>query len=193
LPSLHFLVEPETLSNQSDRRIFVARQNERVIGFLNLSPVPQRNGWLVEQFVRDEDAPNGTIELMLEHAARVLANGGFSYLTLGLSPLTHHAGPQLLPERSSSVIRFLLGWARAHGRRFYNFEGLEFFKTKFEPESWESVYAISKREGTRDPDFSLRALYAIACAFTKGHPVATVAAGIARAIKQEVLWLFRAR
>jgi len=192
LPSLHFLVEPETLSHQTDRRIFVARVEGREVGFLNLSPVPQRNGWLAEQFVRDADAPNGTIELLLAHAAEALMREGFAYFTLGLSPLTQHSGPGELSERIPATIRILLDWARAHGRRFYNFEGLEFFKTKFEPQAWESVYAIAK-SATIMPgmvsSFSLRSLYAIACAFTKGHPIATVIVGIARALGQEVNWL----
>jgi len=186
LPSLHFLVEPETLSNQQDRRIFVATQGDQVIGFLNLSPVPERQGWLAEQFVRDTDAPNGTVELMLEAAANAIALDGYEYFTLGLSPLTQHAGPATLPERVPPFIRFLLRWARAHGKRFYNFEGLEFFKTKFEPEHWENIYAISN-----EPKFSLRSLYAIACAFTTGKPLQTVMAGFGKALQTEVVRMFK--
>jgi phosphatidylglycerol lysyltransferase len=184
LPSLHFLVEPETLSSLEDRRVFVALRDEEAVGFLNASPIPGRNGWLVEQFVRGHDAPNGTVELMLHRAAEVFAEESYEYLTLGLSPLTQQAQTSL-PE-ASGTIKFLLRWARAHGKRFYDFEGLEFFKTKFEPEYWEPIYAISY-----EPKFSLRALYAIACAFTKGHPVRTVLLGIGKAIMHEVRWASR--
>jgi phosphatidylglycerol lysyltransferase len=184
LPSLHFLVEPQTLADLDGRRIFVATKHGRVVGFLNVSPIPERNGWLVEQFIRGRDAENGTIELLLERAARTLTQEGFTYFTLGLSPLTQQGGKQLQPV--SPLIGFLLRRARAHGRRFYNFEGLEFFKTKFEPEIWEPIYAISN-----EPHFSLRSLYAIACAFTRGHPILTVLAGVGRAITQEVRWLFQ--
>ena len=31
----------------------------------------------------------------------------------------------------------------AHGRRFYNFRGLEAFKASLEPMRWEPVYAIA--------------------------------------------------
>jgi phosphatidylglycerol lysyltransferase len=184
LPSLHFLVEPETLSSLEDRRIFVALRDMEAVGFLNASPIPGRNGWLVEQFVRGHDAPNGTVELMLHRAAEIFAEEGYEYLTLGLSPLTQQAQTEL-PE-TSPIIRFLLRWARAHGKRFYDFEGLEFFKTKFEPEYWEPIYAISN-----EPRFSLHALYAIACAFTKGHPIRTVTLGIGKAIRYEVRNLAR--
>lgn len=182
LPSLHFLVEPETLSNLTDRRIFVARQHENVLGFLNISPVPLRQGWLVEQFVRGNNAPNGTVELMLHTAAEHVAGEGFEYLTLGLSPLIPFGG--YLPEVPPAIIRFLLRWARAHGKRFYDFEGLEFFKSKFEPEHWEPIYAISN-----ELQFSLRSLYAIACAFTNGRPIRTVFGGVGRALAQEMRWL----
>ena len=141
LPSLHFLVEPETLSNLEDRRIFVAKQHDVVRGFLNISPVPERHGWLVEQFVRGHHAPNGTVELMLHTAAEKLWEDKFEYLTLGLSPLIPFGG--YLAEAPPAIIRFLLRWARAHGKRFYDFGGLEFFKSKFEPERWEPIYAIS--------------------------------------------------
>ncbi len=183
LPSLHFLVEPETLANLEDRRVFVASNREDVVGFLNLSPVPGRHGWLVEQFIRGHHAPNGTVELMLYAAAEHLTEDGFEYLTLGLSPLIPFGG--YLPEAPPPLIRFLLRWARAHGKRFYDFEGLEFFKSKFEPESWEPIYAISN-----EPRFSLRSLSAIACAFTNGAPIRTMLAGIGKAIAQEMEWTF---
>lgn len=187
LPSLHFLVEPETLSNLADRRIFVAKQGENVLGFLNVSPVPLRNGWLVEQFVRGHQAPNGTVELMLHAAAEQLAEDGFEYLTLGLSPLITppylppHAGGRKGGEVPPALIRFLLRWARAHGKRFYDFEGLEFFKSKFEPEGWEPIYAISN-----ESRFSLRSLFAIGCAFTNGKPIRTVLGGVGMALRQEL-------
>jgi phosphatidylglycerol lysyltransferase len=181
LPSLHFLVEPQTLQNLRDRRILVALRAREVIGFVNLSPVPLRNGWLVEQFVRGKRAPNGTIELLLHRAAEVLAESGAEYLTLGLSPLSHIGE---WPSETSPLIRALFFWARAHGKRFYNFTGLEFFKTKFEPERWEPIYAIVSPRGSM-----LCSLYAIACAFTNGHPMRDIAIGALRAVKQELHWI----
>ncbi len=59
LPPMHFLVEPETLECLEGRRVFVAEQHGKAVGFLVLSPVPERNGWLTEQFPRGHRAPNG--------------------------------------------------------------------------------------------------------------------------------------
>ena len=44
LPSLHFLIEPETLGDLADRRVFVAEQGEKVIAFLVASPIPAATG-----------------------------------------------------------------------------------------------------------------------------------------------------
>ena len=182
LPPMHFLVEPETLARLFDRRIFVARREQEVVAFLVASPAPVRHGWLIEQFVRGDDAPNGTVELLLDAAMRALAANGFHYVTLGLSPLSQHAG---LESRDGPLwLRALLRWVRAHGTRFYNFEGLDRFKAKFQPERWEPVYAIAN-----EPRFSARMLYAIAAAFSDGSPVWTFVRALWRAVATEFRWL----
>lgn len=178
LPPLHFLVEPETLGQLKDRRVFVATRGVRPVGFLVASPIPARNGWLTEQFVRGRDAPNGTAELMIDSAVRWIAEQNAAYVTLGLAPLSTGAGEI---TSDSLLVRLGFRWMRAHGRRFYNFEGLDSFKAKFCPDTWEAVYAISNQS-----EFSIRSLYAIASAFTQGRPFSTVARGLAQAVAQEL-------
>ena len=178
LPPLHFLVEPDTLERLDDRRIFVAHArgpNDEAIpvAFAVLSPVPARDGWLVEQFPRLPSAPNGTVELLLTVAARTVANDGAFYFTLGLAPLAHRDEIPHPPE--PRWLEHALALAGAHGRRFYNFAGLEAFKTKFDPEVWEPVYAIQA-----SPGFTVRALYGIAGAFAARSPFALVAGSMVR-------------
>ncbi|RYG81163.1 DUF2156 domain-containing protein, partial [bacterium] len=67
-PTLRFLVEPETLDLDGDRRLFVAERGGKPVGFVVMAPVPRRDGWLTEMFVRGDDAPNGTVELTLDTA-----------------------------------------------------------------------------------------------------------------------------
>ncbi len=167
LPPLHFLVEPETLRRLQGRRVFVAEQGDRVVAFLTLSPVPARNGWLTEQFPRLTTAPNGTVELLMDTAARTVAIENASYLTMGLVPLSPHGsvGHPPNPQWVDLVLRSIRNW----GRRFYNFDGLDAFKSKFQPEYWEPIYAIS-----RERRFSPRSLYAIAGAFTTEAPICAV-------------------
>lgn len=184
LPPMHFLVEPETLNRLFDRRVFVARSRRgEIIAFLVASPAPARGGWLIEQFVRGRAAPNGTVELLLDAAMRAFAAEGYDYVTLGLAPLSRYAQPI---EVNPAWLRWVLKWVRAHGRRFYNFEGLDNFKAKFQPERWEPVYAI-----VNDPVFTPRALYAIAAAFSDGSPIWTIARAFWRAGRTELRWLRR--
>lgn len=184
LPPMHFLVEPETLERLKGRRIFVAvdaKNGDRPVAFVNCSPIPARCGWLTEQFVRGRGAVNGTIELLMDAAAQTLAAEGGQYLTMGLVPLSQNTW---VPSDYNPLwLRGTLSWIRAHGRRFYNFDGLDKFKSKFRPHAWEPIYAISN-----EPRFSPRTLYAIADAFSHGSPISAVIGGLARALRQEWRW-----
>lgn len=182
LPPLTFVVEPKTLGRLANRRVFVAECKEKVVGFIILSPVPRRLGWLFEQFPHTPDSPNGTVELMIDFAMRTLAADGFEYATLGLSPLSKRAN--IKPFQNPLRIRFLLAWLRKHGQRFYNFDGLDAFKAKFHPENWEPVFAVSN-----EPELSLKTLYAIASAFSGNQPFKLIFSGIWRALTTEIKWL----
>ena len=179
LPTLHFLVEPNTLHDLEGRRIFVAECGGEVIGFINASPVPARHGWLVEQFVRSDRAPNGTIELLLDCMMRAVAADGAGYVTMGLVPLRANSADDDVID-NPAWLRSVLAFVRLHGRRFYNFDGLDRFKSKFRPHAWEPIYAISA-----EPAFSLRTLYAIAAAFTAQSPAVAMGHGILRALQAE--------
>ena len=179
LPALHFLVESETLDCLLDRRLFVARRAGRPVAFLVATPIPARSGWLVEQIVRGAAACNGTSELLLDAAARALMAAGAKVVTLGLAPLSTHGAPA--DHAHPWWIRVLFAWLRAHGRRFYDFHGLESFKAKFQPEGWEPVFALGtgKRVGAAT-------LHAIAGAFARGSPAVLVARGLVRAVGREL-------
>jgi phosphatidylglycerol lysyltransferase len=103
-------------------------------------------------------------------------------VTLGLAPLSQRVPAE--EEFGLSWLRLLLGWVRAHGRRFYNFEGLDAFKAKFKPDHWEPIYAISN-----EPHFSFGTLYAIAAAFSHRSPVRAISRAMIAAAHQEMVWL----
>ncbi|MEO8452525.1 MAG: DUF2156 domain-containing protein [Gemmatimonadota bacterium] len=178
LPPMHFLVEPDTLSRLEDRRVFVAIRSGVVVGFLVASPVPARDGWLIEQIIRGEGAANGTADLLIDRTMRAVAAEGSRYATLGMAPLSHRAGTAF---SNPPWIRPLIAWARAHGRRFYNFDGLDAFKAKFDPVRWDPVFAIA--HGGR---FSPRMLYAMLAAFAQGSPILAVARGVVKAAGTEL-------
>lgn len=182
LPPLHFMVESDTLARLENRRVFVATQSESVVGFVVLSPVAKRNGWLFEQFPHRPGAPNGTVELMIDAAMRTLAAEGCDYATLGLSPLSKRANVR--DVREPYWLRFILGWIRKHGQRFYNFDGLDSFKAKLRPERWEPVFAV-----VNEPRIKFRTLYAITAAFSGNAPFSLLSGAIGKAAATEMRWL----
>ncbi|MEO8200516.1 MAG: DUF2156 domain-containing protein [Gemmatimonadota bacterium] len=184
LPPLRFLVEPDTLNQLEDRMVFVAERAGAVEGFLVASPIPARNGWLVEQIIRRPGAPNGVAESLIAFAARTMADTGSDYVTLGLAPLSKRAN--LDRPAGAWWLRTTLAWVRAHGRRFYDFDGLDAFKAKFRPEQWTAVFAV-----VNEPRFTPRMLYAIAAAFSGGSPVSMMMRATWRAVRQEVRWATR--
>ncbi len=185
MPRMHFLVEPETLTFLKDRRVILAFAKQILCGFLIASPVPMRGGWLIEQIIRHPAAPNGTNELLLDAAMTQFAEEGCQYVTLGLVPLSSHVpldGP-VNPRWLSLLFR----WMKAHGRRFYNFDGLQAFKSKFSPEQWEPIYAIST-----EARFSVKTLWAVTAAFShRRSPVIHGAKALGMAVREEMRRIVR--
>jgi phosphatidylglycerol lysyltransferase len=122
-----FLVDVQPFDFPDERRYFVAERGGELLGFVAAVPIYQRNGWLIEDFLRDPEAPNGTAELLIDATMRALADEGSRYVTLGLAPLS---GP-------------LAGWLRAArtlSTALYDFHGLRAFKAKLRPHAWDPIY-----------------------------------------------------
>jgi phosphatidylglycerol lysyltransferase len=182
LPPMHFLVEPEVLEGVVDDRILlVARVHHRIVAFLVASPVAARNGFLIEELARSPQAPNGTSELLIDTAMKRFADAGSSWATMGLVALARGTiGDNPL------WLRALMRMARAHANRFYNFRGLERFRTKMHPAAWEKLYAISN-----ETQFSPQALYAMGGAFSGISPVQAIALAILKGAREELRTLAR--
>lgn len=122
-----FLVHVDPFSFPEARRCFVAEIDGKLVGFAALIPVPARNGWFLEDLLRDPSAPNGTGELLVDAVMRWAAANGSQWLTLGLAPLAGEvAGP----------MRF----ARRGGALLYDFEGIRAYKSKLRPNDWMPIY-----------------------------------------------------
>jgi phosphatidylglycerol lysyltransferase len=127
-------------------------------------PVPGRDGFFVEHLLRDPEAPNGTVELMVDTAMRWASDRGASWLTLGLAPLAGEVGLALRIARR-------LTW-------LYDFEGLRRFKAKLRPRDWLPVYlAYPRSQGAALTTFDALAAFATggmlrfgARLVTRGHP-----------------------
>jgi phosphatidylglycerol lysyltransferase len=177
LPPLHFMVEPEVLRGVlDDRLVFAARRDNRLVAYLIASPVPARNGYLIEELARSREAPNGASELLIDTAMRHFAAANCDYVTMGLVALS---GDEL--KRNPAWLRALMFFARAHANRFYNFRGLEQFRAKMEPGRWENISFIANEKR-----FSLAALYAVGAAFSGISPIRAVALGAIKGALQEI-------
>lgn len=184
LPPLRFMIESATLRDLEGRRIFVAEYKNKVVAFLVLAPIPERSGWLTEQFPHTPAAPNGTVELLMDHAFRKVAAEGSQYVTLGLSPLSRRA--EITSFENPLWLKAFLAWMRKHGQRFYNFDGLDAFKAKMNPEFWEPIYAISNEK-----EFSRQTLFAIGSVFSGNRPFTVFGKGLLRAAGTELAGLKR--
>jgi phosphatidylglycerol lysyltransferase len=122
-----FLVHVDPFTFPDERRYFVAEQAGRVVGFLSAIPIYARPGWFFEDFLRDPDAPNGTVEVLVDAGMRAAAAEDIPYVTLGLVPLSGEIGPWLRA-------------ARRWGKALYDFDGLRAFKAKLKPRAWDPIF-----------------------------------------------------
>ncbi len=124
---LDFLVQVELFELAEHRRCFVAERAGELVGVAGVVPVPARQGWFVEDLLREPSAPNGTVELLVDHVMRWAAEQRCAWLTLGLTPLAGQVATVLRVARRSS-------------RRFYDFDGLRSYRAKLEPAEWLPIY-----------------------------------------------------
>jgi phosphatidylglycerol lysyltransferase len=144
-----FLVDVQPFDFPEERRYFVAERDGRVLGFLAAVPVYARNGWFLEDLLRDAAAPNGTAESLVDAAMRSFAADGSTYATLGLAPLAGVTTPWLRAARSLSTL-------------LYDFDGVHAFKARLRPGAWEPIHlTYPGRSGNV-------ALYDVLAAFARG-------------------------
>ncbi|WP_044250789.1 DUF2156 domain-containing protein [Chondromyces apiculatus] len=131
-----FLVQIELSTFPEERLCFVAEREGVLVGLLAAVPVYARNGWLIEDLLRHPDAPNGSVELLVDAAMRHLAQVGSDFATLGLAPLSGDISPWLRA-------------ARRLGAGLYDFHGLHAFKAKLRPHAWVPIFlSFPERQGS---------------------------------------------
>jgi phosphatidylglycerol lysyltransferase len=128
---LGFLVQVDPLTLLKDHQVHVAEARGQLVGFLSASPVFSRGAWLFQNLVRAPNAPNGTAELLVDHAMKAASkttlDGSASMVTLGLAPL-------------AGAVQPALRWARSAGAVLFDFDGLHAFKARLRPTRWTPIY-----------------------------------------------------
>lgn len=122
-----FLAGVPDVDADARRTWLVAERDGSVVAVASLLPVPARAGTLVEHVFREDDAPNGTLEVLLDAAMHSALRDRGEWLTLGMVAL-------------AGAVPLLLRLARALGSVFYSFEGIRRTRARLHPERWTPLY-----------------------------------------------------
>ncbi|MBI1181203.1 MAG: bifunctional lysylphosphatidylglycerol flippase/synthetase MprF [Alphaproteobacteria bacterium] len=114
--------------------VAVLERDGRIVAFLTVMTTGRREEAAVDLMRFTPDAPYGAMEMLFVRAIEHFRDAGFSWLNLGMAPLSGFSGSPAAPvwNRIGSTVF-------EHGERFYNFRGLRAFKDKFQP-VWRPRY-----------------------------------------------------
>jgi lysylphosphatidylglycerol synthetase-like protein (DUF2156 family) len=175
-----FILDP--FQHAEMKRFFAARDARgQLVGFLAASPIPAREGWYLEDVLRLPVAPSGTADLLVVEALTRLAAEGVKLATLGTSPLAKDGEQVVAANCDYPLSERMLHMAASRLERFYNFDGLRRFKSKFVPSRWESEYVLVPR-GVMVPS---QVTYAIIRAIVPGGIAQLITRQVARALKKK--------
>ena len=139
LATFAFMVRPEVGLNRQHAHLFVAYEGKSLVGLLSSIPTTGHQGWYFEDLIRSDKAPNGTVEALVHRAFKTLQTDAAPFVTLGMVPLSRWA----TSKHRRPLLQQLLRCTKLIGRRFYNFEGLKAFKSRFRPDHWEPMYMLT--------------------------------------------------
>ncbi|HYJ32995.1 MAG TPA: phosphatidylglycerol lysyltransferase domain-containing protein [Candidatus Binatia bacterium] len=131
-------------------------ERQRMEAFITLVPIWARRGWALDLMRRRDDAPSGVIEFLIVHCAEAAKERGDELISLSLSALAKTEADAA--DAGDRARAFLM----EHLRRFYDFEGLFRWKSKFAPD-FEPRYLVYA-----DPLALPRVVFALARAQSPG-------------------------
>jgi phosphatidylglycerol lysyltransferase len=112
----------------------VVRYQDRIVAFANVWRGANKREVTVDLMRVRPDAIAGVMDLLFIALMERCKADGYGWFNLGMAPLSGLPQHRLAPLWSR-----LASWFFRHGDRFYKFEGLRSFKSKFHPE-WRSKY-----------------------------------------------------
>lgn len=115
------------------RRLFTARQDGRVIGYISYCPVHgPRPGWLHDLSRRLPDAPPGVMEVVNLHALERFRSEGVPWLHFGFTPFTGLGPEHAMPTANRRVDR-LTALLAEKGSAVYPSKSQLEYKLKWNP------------------------------------------------------------
>ena len=112
----------------------VVKKDGEIYAFCNLWALNNRRQISIDLMRYLPGTPNGIMEYLNISLALWAKEQGFTYFCLGMAPLSGLESHELAPlwhKVGNTIFR--------NGNDFYNFEGVYFYKDKFNPE-WQPVY-----------------------------------------------------
>jgi phosphatidylglycerol lysyltransferase len=109
-------------------------QGERLLAFANLFLAASKHEASVDLMRHVPDGPPGVMDFMFVQLMQWARDEGYAWFNLGMAPLAglHNRRQAPLWNRFGALVF-------GRGERFYNFRGLQQYKSKFDPE-WEPRY-----------------------------------------------------
>lgn len=117
--------------------VVLVRRGPQVLAFANLWLGAGHHELSIDLMRHLPQAPHGTMDLLFSELMLWGRAQGYQWFNFGMAPLhgVGDAGDAQLWVRTAALLY-------RHGRRFYNFEGLQRYKRKFRP-VWTPVYLAS--------------------------------------------------
>ena len=141
---LAFLIGERGGSADRFRRLFLAEQDGRALGYISFSPVfGSRPGWLHDLTRRSPDAPPGVMELMvaemIDRLRQESGTDGPGWLHFGFTPFVGLA-EQHRVSGGSTTVDAVTGLLARHGEKLYPAADQVAYKLKWRPQVVEPDY-----------------------------------------------------
>jgi len=122
------------------QRVAIVEKDSKIVAFATVMTGGSSAG-VKEEAALDlmrfsDEAPRATMDFLLTSIALHLQAEGYARFNLGMAPLSGLSASPAAP-----MIQRLGNYIYQRGERFYNFQGLRVFKTKYGPE-WQPRYLV---------------------------------------------------
>jgi len=120
------------------RRLFVARQGERIVAFVVCNPGLGGDFWAIETYRRRNDAPRGVVPFLMMKVMRQLKEEGVAYCSLSLIPFVRCWPPI---DREGAILPSVCGFWWRWMNWLFNVRGIYHYKSRFRPHYREMFMA----------------------------------------------------
>lgn len=124
-----YLAHITLFNDRIGKRWFYAQHKGKIVGLIVLNELKAKSGWLLNNQMLTQEAPNGTSELMIISALETLAKEDCHYVEAG--PVTRKELGEIngMNKAFEKVTRLIFKGAK----HVFHLEGYEAFWTKFDP------------------------------------------------------------